>query len=215
MFKYIEMFHSIQGESQSVGMNVVFLRLAKCNLKCNFCDSTYSWNEGANISVDKIVEYIRLKAANGIVITGGEPLLQKEEITKLIGELPVDFHIEIETNGTIMPAVFDDFIYYNVSPKLSNSGEPYEKRINLNVLETYGGYWDNSILKFVVDKEEDIEEIKSLLDDLEYEVNKSQIYLMPEGITAESQQLKNKQVIKWALENGWNYSPRIGLYMER
>jgi 7-carboxy-7-deazaguanine synthase len=122
MFKYIEMFHSIQGESQSVGMNVVFLRLAKCNLACSFCDSKYSWKEGIEISVDEVIYFVKESRANGIVITGGEPLLHPETPQLVESILNAGISVLVETNGTFDIGALPKAAVKSVDIKTPSSG---------------------------------------------------------------------------------------------
>jgi len=210
--KYCEMFHSIQGEGRTIGKNVVFLRLSGCNLKCTYCDSKYSWSDGKFIQMSDIIDYIKSTKANGLVITGGEPLLQLEAIKCLLvdisNEIGKDFHIEIETNGTIKIGIYDNYlfsnVYFNVSPKLKNSDCFYKlDDVRVNLIH-FNNYFKNSIFKFVVSSKDDIDEINILCEGF----NENRIYLMPEGITREVQIKNQIDVIDICKEFGYNFSPR-------
>jgi 7-carboxy-7-deazaguanine synthase len=209
-----EIFHSVQGEGKTVGRNVVFLRLAKCNLKCEFCDSKYSWVLGRNAEIRKIVNYVNRTSAQGLCITGGEPLLQRDGIIELVDALAdkKQFFIEIETNGTISPGeelINNPLVNFNVSPKLENSENEKKLRYNQEVLTAYANekLQHKTIYKFVITNNEDLAEVKNIITDCG--INKHQVYLMPEGITEKEQTEKQEKVISLALENGWNFSPRI------
>ena len=105
-----ELFYSIQGEGQTIGIPAVFLRLTGCNLNCTWCDSVEVWRKGNRIAFEDILneELIdRLRDGAHLVITGGEPMLQAERVGNFIewiaythGFMPI---VEIETNGTIRP----------------------------------------------------------------------------------------------------------------
>src|SRR5690606_38061773 len=71
-----EIFHSIQGESSYAGMPCTFVRLSRCNLRCTWCDTTYSFKGGEKVEIDAIVERVREYGCPLVEITGGEPLLQ-------------------------------------------------------------------------------------------------------------------------------------------
>lgn len=172
------------------------------------CDSKYSWKDGKYVTTQSIVDYIKKEKPNGLIITGGEPLLQSVEIYKLITELPTDLPIEIETNGTIPPLkelMAQTNVSFNVSPKLSNSGNAIEKRINIGILNLFNS--TRSIYKFVISNKNDLKEIEAIIKPIAIKPGK--IYLMPEGITAAEQAKKQEYVIKFALERGWNFSPRL------
>lgn len=115
--KVSEMFSSIQGEGNFLGVPATFIRFVGCNLKCSFCDTKKTW-EGKPESVEMSIEEIVTRAVSFnntlIVITGGEPCLQKH-LQELIDQLHMrNFHIAIETNGT-QPTPSADWI--TCSPK--------------------------------------------------------------------------------------------------
>ena len=101
-----ETFVSLQGEGERQGIPCFFLRLSGCNLRCAWCDTEYSFEKGMERSVDTIVEEIAQSKLSYVCITGGEPLLQKEELRSLLEILKAaNIFVDIETNGTIP---FDD-----------------------------------------------------------------------------------------------------------
>ncbi|HKM41460.1 MAG TPA: radical SAM protein [Methanocorpusculum sp.] len=101
-----ETFVSLQGEGERQGTPCFFLRLSGCNLRCAWCDTEYSFEKGMERSVDTIVEEIAQSKLSYVCITGGEPLLQKEELRSLLEILKAaNISVDIETNGTIP---FDD-----------------------------------------------------------------------------------------------------------
>ena len=74
----IEIFHSIQGESTLSGFPTTFVRFAKCNLRCVWCDTTYSFGSGVSMSREQIHEEIEQAGLPYVCLTGGEPMLQEE-----------------------------------------------------------------------------------------------------------------------------------------
>ena len=97
-----EIFCSIQGESTYSGLPCIFIRLAGCNLRCNYCDSTYSYKTKFTATPEEIVNQIKKYNPIKLVeITGGEPLLQ-DEIIELFHRLKKEgYKILLETNGSV------------------------------------------------------------------------------------------------------------------
>lgn len=101
--KLSEIFTSIQGESSYAGLPCHFIRLSGCNLRCLYCDTTYSYYEDITMSPEEILQYIKSKGKTIklVEITGGEPLLQSETL-KLINMLINEgYKVLLETNGTL------------------------------------------------------------------------------------------------------------------
>src|SRR5580700_4281475 len=96
-----EIFHSVQGEGELTGVPSVFVRTSGCNLRCNWCDTPYtSWNpEGAEKSVEEIVEEVGKYPARHVVLTGGEPMVAKGIHTLAAALREKGKHITIETAG--------------------------------------------------------------------------------------------------------------------
>lgn len=111
-----EIFYSVQGEGTFTGTPAVFVRLAGCNLSCHFCDTDYSLKE--TLSIQDVIA--RVRDLGGpcpmIVLTGGEPLLQRES-PALIDALRADGRrVHIESNGTVAVGIPQD-VWLTVSPK--------------------------------------------------------------------------------------------------
>lgn len=156
--KVSEIFTSFQGEGPYIGTPATFLRLYGCNLNCQWCDTDISTYE--MLSVDDVAEILMTQMEfnniNLLVITGGEPTLQMEEIKRLIKELPEDIKIQLETNGSIFEYLPE--IEYVISPK-----EDKEK-----VFENYHKY-DNVFFKFVITSKEDIDEVIAIKNKYGYD----------------------------------------------
>ena len=102
MMELIEVFFSIQGEGVDIGLPTVFVRTALCNLQCNWCDTKYSWEPGEERSVEAVYEEVLSYGVNRVCISGGEPLLQPADVTKLAALFEArGMDIVIETNGSI------------------------------------------------------------------------------------------------------------------
>ncbi len=127
----MEIYRSVQGEGTLMGVPTTFVRFFACNLRCSWCDTKYSWSvrEGGtweSITAQEVAERVQALGARHIVLTGGEPTLQKE-LTSLARLLKDQgYHLTVETNTTIFPASSVPLIdLWSLSPKLSSAGENY------------------------------------------------------------------------------------------
>ena len=119
---------TVQGEGINTGQVVGFLRLANCNLACSWCDTPYSWDwkrydksaETTEMDLADIANTIKTWNVPRVIITGGEPLMQQEEIYKLIVMCP-DIKFDIETNGTITPLLTLSDLVDRKSTRLNSS----------------------------------------------------------------------------------------------
>lgn len=99
--KVCEIFTSIQGESSYAGMPCTFIRMTGCNLRCSYCDTTYAYHKGRELSEEEILGEVRRAGINLVEMTGGEPLLQIE-VYPLIKRLIKDgYKVLVETNGSL------------------------------------------------------------------------------------------------------------------
>lgn len=99
--KVCEIFSSIQGESSFAGLPCTFVRLSGCNLRCSYCDTTYAYEDGFEMTQEEIIEEVNKLGLDLVEITGGEPLLQ-DEVFLLIDRLINDgYKVLIETNGSV------------------------------------------------------------------------------------------------------------------
>jgi 7-carboxy-7-deazaguanine synthase len=123
MINISEIFYSLQGESSYMGFPCIFIRFAGCNLRCSYCDSTFSYETKDRLTVEQILQQIRkFKPVKLIEITGGEPLLQNE-VYNLIKELNSEnYNILLETNGSIDLQNVPKFVIKIVDIKCPTSG---------------------------------------------------------------------------------------------
>jgi 7-carboxy-7-deazaguanine synthase len=217
--KFSEIFYTLQGEGQLVGVPSVFFRTSYCNLRCGWCDSAYtSWNpENKEITVADTFQELTKFDAKHIVITGGEPFLQKEELMLLCELLATaGHHITIETNATIFAPVKADLI--SMSPKLANStpeGLPWserqqQERIKVEVIRQFLEQYECQV-KFVIDQPKDIAEVNHLVKEIP--IPRDVVMLMPQGIDTEMLDQQQKWLVEMCKEYGYRYSPRLHIYI--
>lgn len=107
-----EIFYSLQGEGYYTGTPAVFLRFSGCNRQCPFCDTDH--HSGTPMTAAEIVAACAAFPARHLVCTGGEPLLQLDDV--LVRALKgAGFYIQIETNGTLPAPTGVDWV--TCSPK--------------------------------------------------------------------------------------------------
>ena len=163
MLKVNEIFNSFQGEGVYAGTPATFLRLSGCNLNCSFCDTDFKDYDELSVSMVKniIVENMEKHKTDILVITGGEPLLQYDEVNQLINQL--NYKVQVETNGTIIKVPLN--ATYMISPK-----KEIEK-----IFKFYKNY-DKAYFKFIIQDNHDLQQINELIQ--EYDYNK-EVYLQP------------------------------------
>jgi len=218
-----KVFYTLQGEGKTMGMPVVFLRLKFCNLRCVWCDTPYAVfpdrddfkAEGEQWTLELTAQVIKSywdsqcenkEVQKRLVITGGEPLLQKEAISNLIDLLP-NWKYEIETNGTIMPTekILKNF-QFNCSPKLTNSSNSKTLRYNPKVIKALNKV--DTQFKFVVSSPTDLDEIENdFIKDLDIDVSK--VVLMPLGTDNETLLKHMKLVAEVAKVKGYRMLSRL------
>ena len=233
-----EIFHSIQGEGVTAGMPSVFIRASLCNLHCKWCDTDYTWNwEGTpwehendtlpgyrkytkdqwliETTVSDVMTAVTPHSSRNVILTGGEPLLQETawcDLMEILLEKDSSYRFEVETNGTQTPGSrFDSLIHqYNVSPKLTNSGNPTglrEQSDTLAFFSTSGKAW----FKFVIAQETDLVETESMVK--KHSIPRDRILLMPEGRDAETLARRRLWLAGICLEKGYRFSDRLHVHL--
>jgi 7-carboxy-7-deazaguanine synthase len=212
-----ETFASLQGEGILAGTPSFFIRSSGCNLRCRWCDTPYtSWlPEGARRDVGELVSEALAAGLRHVVVTGGEPLLQRS-IAPLTEALRGEgLLVTVETAGTVDPPFVCDLL--SVSPKTSSSDPPgpwrerhAAARSNLDPLRRLLGRFPEHQLKFVVVDADDLPEILALLDSLGG-VDCGRVLLMPEGRTAAEVAARAAEVAALCIQHGFRYTPRLQL----
>jgi len=228
-----EVFASLQGEGPSAGMPVAFVRLSRCNLACQWCDTAYTWRfEGDagslgrphrdGVAYDRKANQVTLSPAETaariaalgqkrLVITGGEPLLQAPALAEMLAHLP-DIAVEIETNGTVAPPARLDIRVdqYNVSPKLAHSGNPAELALIPERLDAWATE-PRAFLKFVIASPADVEEVLAL--HRRYRFRPERVFLMAEGTDSATLRARQAWLSQACLEHGFRMSDRLHIHL--
>jgi 7-carboxy-7-deazaguanine synthase len=153
-----EIFHSLQGETSLSGVRFAFVRLTGCNLRCTYCDSSYSFKGGKRLRISEIISSIEPYRVEHVLLTGGEPLLQRGTIA-LIHELRrLSYKVSIETHGEVSIAEAAPLARIVMDIKTPSSGMArggYEK--NLRYLK------GTDEIKFVIASEGDYDWAKKIV----------------------------------------------------
>jgi 7-carboxy-7-deazaguanine synthase len=118
-----EIFYSLQGESTTVGLPTVFVRLTGCPLRCHYCDTAYAFHGGKKIVLDAILQQISAYKCQQICVTGGEPLAQPGCIDLLIQLCDLGYRVSIETSGALPVDKIDPRVMIVMDLKTPDSGE--------------------------------------------------------------------------------------------
>lgn len=211
--KIAELFFSLQGEGSLVGVPSVFVRTSGCNLRCSWCDTPYtSWQpEGVEMTLDRIMAEVEAHRCRHVVVTGGEPMIAPEmtALTKRLREACK--HITIETAGTVFHPLQCDLM--SISPKLASStpegpwaAQHDRLRIQHRVLRELMTHYEYQ-LKFVVQKPEDMPELRALVEALQ--ADRERVILMPEGTDRELLSQRSVWLAEICKAEGFRYSPRL------
>lgn len=212
-----ETFASLQGEGMLVGVPSFFIRTSGCNLRCRWCDTPYtSWlPEGERRTVDELVAEAEGSGVRHVVVTGGEPLLQRElgELTRRLRA--AGLHVTVETAGTRDPDFECDLL--SLSPKTVNSdpqgkwrGRHRRLRSDTGPLGRLLGRFPEFQLKFVVTNADDLPEITALVAGLGG-IEPWRVLLMAEGSSAAEVAEKAPMIAALCSEHGFRYTPRLHL----
>ncbi|MEO7934836.1 MAG: 7-carboxy-7-deazaguanine synthase QueE [Dokdonella sp.] len=118
-----EIFHSLQGESDSIGWPTVFIRLTGCPLRCVWCDTEYSFYGGEWHEIEEILATVAGFGARHVCVTGGEPLAQKRCLALLEALCEAGYEVSLETSGALDISAVDARVRRVMDLKAPGSGE--------------------------------------------------------------------------------------------
>jgi 7-carboxy-7-deazaguanine synthase len=154
-----EIFHSLQGESTSVGIPTVFVRLTGCPLRCRYCDTAYAFSGGEHLTIDVILDRVASHDATHVTVTGGEPLAQTHCIDLLRELCDAGYQVSLETGGALDIGAIDTRVSRVVDLKTPASGELARNLYtNINLLTSHDQ------LKFVLCDRDDYDWAKQCIE---------------------------------------------------
>jgi 7-carboxy-7-deazaguanine synthase len=185
-----EIFLSLQGESRTVGLPTVFVRLTGCPLRCGYCDTKYAFQGGQWMNVDDIVAEVASHKSHYVTVTGGEPLAQKacpELLTRLCD---AGFEVSLETSGALDVSTVDPRVVKVMDLKTPGSGE-----VSKNLWQNIESLTSEDQLKFVLCDRADYDWAKQVMDEHQL-ASRCEILLSPSYGELDPQDLA-----QWILED--------------
>jgi 7-carboxy-7-deazaguanine synthase len=157
-----EIFYSLQGETRTVGLPTVFVRLTGCPLRCGYCDTAYAFQGGQWMEIDDILKQVASYGAHYVTVTGGEPLGQKPCIELLERLCDEGYEVSLETSGAINVEPVDPRVVKVVDIKTPGSLE-----VKKNRFENLDHILPHDQIKFVICDRADYDWSKKILEQYE------------------------------------------------
>lgn len=156
-----EIFHSLQGESSTVGLPTVFVRLTGCPLRCGYCDTEYAFYGGRRMALDEILQEVAAYRPRYVCVTGGEPLAQKDCLPLLTALCDAGYEVSLETSGALPVDGVDPRVVKVMDLKTPGSGEVARNHLaNIEWLQR------KDQVKFVICNREDYEWSRQQIEQL-------------------------------------------------
>ncbi|TNE81862.1 MAG: 7-carboxy-7-deazaguanine synthase QueE [Gammaproteobacteria bacterium] len=187
-----EIFHSLQGESSTVGLPTVFVRLTGCPLRCEYCDTEYAFYGGERQSLQQVLDAVASFGTRRVCVTGGEPLAQREGCLALLTALcDQGYAVSLETAGALSVADVDPRVVKVMDLKTPASGEAQR-----NLYENIALLQPTDQLKFVICDRRDYEWARLKLDEYSLPERVGEILFSPSHGSLEARELA-----EWILED--------------
>jgi len=187
----IEIFASVQGETSFTGLPTVFIRLAACNLRCQWCDTTYSFGRGTPYLLEDIQQKTASFGCKNVCITGGEPLLQENVYPLMKNLCDFGYTLSLETSGSLPINAVDPRVHIILDIKCPDS------------LMSHKNYWENLELvskkdevKFVIMSRKDYDYAKEICESYQLFHKVKEVLFSPVFGS-----LDPKQLVEWILQD--------------
>ncbi|MEJ2619867.1 MAG: 7-carboxy-7-deazaguanine synthase QueE [Candidatus Thiodiazotropha sp.] len=196
-----EIFVSLQGEANTVGLPTIFIRLTGCPLRCSYCDTEYAFSGGERVTIDSILQQLAEYQIKRICVTGGEPLAQAACGELLSRLCDADYDVSLETSGALDISEVDPRVMRVIDLKTPGSGEAQKNRMaNLGCLR------ENDQLKFVISNRDDYEWSRAMLKTHQLEKQCEILFSPVQG------KQNPTQLADWILQDGLNVRFQIQLH---
>ena len=155
-----EIFYSLQGEARTIGLPTVFVRLTGCPLRCQYCDTTYSFSGGTLLSLDQILEDVAQYKTPYVTVTGGEPLAQPVCHEMMADLCDAGYQVSLETSGALPIDQVDPRVSIVLDLKTPDSAESHR-----NLYENIPLLSAKDQVKFVICSRRDYEWARFKVDE--------------------------------------------------
>jgi 7-carboxy-7-deazaguanine synthase len=196
-----EIFYSLQGETRTIGLPTVFVRLTGCPLRCGYCDTEYAFTGGKKMDIAEIVEQVASYNPRYVTVTGGEPLAQQtchELLTELCN---LGVEVSLETSGAMDVSPVDPRVV-----KVMDLKTPASKEESKNLYSNINHLTEKDQVKFVICNQDDYEWSKQKLTEYDL-VSKCEILFSP--IHGE---LEPSQLAEWIINDNLPVRMQVQLH---
>jgi 7-carboxy-7-deazaguanine synthase len=196
-----EIFYSLQGESTTVGIPTVFIRLTGCPLRCQYCDTSYAFTGGDQWLIDNVLEQVSSHGASHVTVTGGEPLSQANCHTLLARLCDAGYQVSLETSGAIDVSDVDQRVM-----KVMDIKTPGSRESDRNLYANFEHLQGDDQVKFVLCDRSDYDWAKNCID--EYAISETCEVLMSPSFS----QLNPTELADWILQDRLNVRMQLQLH---
>ena len=186
-----EIFLSLQGETNTMGLPTVFVRLTGCPLRCQYCDTAYAFSGGELMSLAVIVETVRDKGVRHVTVTGGEPLEQPNVHALLTTLCDENFIVSLETSGAIDISGVDARVVKILDLKTPGSGE-----VSRNLWENIDRCDSKDQIKFVICNRQDYDWAKLKCDEYAVSSKVADVLFSPSA-----EEMSATELADWIIED--------------
>ncbi len=197
-----EIFHSLQGESRTMGLPTVFVRLTGCPLRCQYCDTAYAFEGGQVTNLDDILQEVAKYHSKYVTVTGGEPLAQPNCIELLAKLSEQGYQVSLETSGAMSIDGIDPRVSVVLDLKTPGSAE-----CDRNKMSNIAKLKKSDQVKFVICNHTDYLWSKAKIDELDLKSRVDEILFSPSH-----EELKPEQLAKWVLDDSLQVRVQIQLH---
>ena len=198
-----EIFYSLQGETRTMGLPTVFVRLTGCPLRCTYCDTEYAFSGGELLALEDILNTVGDYNPRYVTVTGGEPLAQPNCLSLLERLCDAGYEVSLETGGAISLVGVDPRVITVLDLKTPGSGEMQRNDYaNIPLLR------EHDQVNFVICDRQDYEWARFKLDELGLQGRVSELLFSPSHGS-----LQGRQLAEWILED--NLPVRLQLQLHK
>ena|SRR3990167_6396092 len=190
MLKITEIFYSLQGETKTIGLPTVFIRLTGCPLRCQYCDTTYAFHGGKTMSLDHILSQVAAYQPRYVTVTGGEPLAQPDCDSLLRQLCDQGYEVSLETSGALDISAVDPRVI-----KIVDLKTPGSKEMSSNRFENVAALLSHDQIKFVLCDRRDYDWAKETIHHYQL-TQRCDVLLSPSH-----GQLSNQALADWILHD--------------